>query len=107
MTRREHEPIPVEPARIPRVVPKVAGPQRERHRGCAKREAGMAGIRRLNRIDREDANAIDAELFKLWRRAIHGPESYLIGAAEAATWEPQQAPRVVWRPCVPWSASSP
>jgi hypothetical protein len=69
VTVGEQEPIAVRPNRILRVethdpVPKRVDKRRQRHR-----RAGMPGLRLLDRIDRQRANAIDRQLVQL--RAGH------------------------------------
>ncbi len=67
MAGREHEAVAVEPVRVGRVVlhqPRVeqVRDRRERHGS-----AGMAGVRLLDRVHRERADGVDAELVEVRR----------------------------------------
>ena len=64
VSRRQHESIAVQPIRVGRIVAKVLGPEhvcewRERH-WCA----GMAGVRFLNGVHRENSDRVDAKVFQ-------------------------------------------
>ena len=58
---REHEAVAVEPLRILGVVPQHLVPQGVGHGGGAHRQARMARIRFVDRINRQEADAVDAE----------------------------------------------
>ena len=58
---REHEAIPVEPLGIAGVVAQHLVPEGIGHRRRAHRQAGVAGIGLVDRIDRQEADAVDAE----------------------------------------------
>ena len=49
--RREHEAVAVGPRRVARVVPQMAAPQDVGHRRGAHGQAGMTGVRVLDRVD--------------------------------------------------------
>jgi len=65
---REHEPIAVGPIRVARVEFERAIPERVRHRRGAHGQSGVAGIRLLDHVDREEAQRIDAQLIERRRR---------------------------------------
>ena len=65
MTVGEHEPVAVRPNRVLRIEAHDAVPQRVDERRQRHRRAGMSGLRLLNRIHRQRANAIDRQLVKL------------------------------------------
>ena len=71
MTGRQHEAVPVGPARVPRRVAEMAGPQGVRHRRGAHRCAGVPGVRLLDAIDREGADGVDRELIEAVRGEGH------------------------------------
>ena len=65
----EHEAVAVRPVRIGRVVLQVARPQHVRHGRCAHRQAGMAGVRSLHRVGREEADRVDCQRVEINRAA--------------------------------------
>ena len=54
----QHEPVAVRPARVGGIELVEAGPQRGGDIGHAHRHAGMAGFRRLHRVDRQRADGV-------------------------------------------------
>ena len=58
---RQHEAIPVEPLGILGVVLQHPIPKGVGHGRSAHRQARVAGIRFIDRVDRQEANAVDAE----------------------------------------------
>ena len=62
---RKHEAISIEPERIARVVLEEILENDVPHRRGAEWQTGMTGIRLLNGVDREGANRVDRERFKL------------------------------------------
>jgi hypothetical protein len=65
MTVGEHEPIAVRPDRVFRIEAHDPVPERVDERRQRHRRPGMSGIRLLDRIDRQRANAIDRQLVQL------------------------------------------
>ncbi len=59
---RQNETVPVRPMRIRRVIAQHLLPERVAHRGHAHRRARMARFRLLNRVHRQDTQAVDAKL---------------------------------------------
>ena len=62
VSRREHEPVAVDPLRMSRVVAEVARPQNIGHGGRAHRQSRMSRCRLLDGIDAERADGVDAEI---------------------------------------------
>jgi hypothetical protein len=62
MAGRKHEPVAIEPGRILGVITQEAGPQRVADRSQAHGRAGVAGLRLLDRIDRQGADRVDRQL---------------------------------------------
>src|SRR5690606_739019 len=60
MTGGKDKAVAVKPVRVARVVAHVARPQHVGHDRCTHRQAGMPGVGLLHRIDREEANGVDA-----------------------------------------------
>ena len=58
MAGGQHEPVAVRPARVGGIELVEAGPQRGGDIGHAHRHAGMAGLRRLHRVDGERADGV-------------------------------------------------
>ena len=58
---REHEAVAVEPLGVPGVVLEHLVPQGERHRCTAHGQPRVTGIRFIDRVDRQEADAVDAE----------------------------------------------
>ncbi len=74
--RREHEAVAIEPRGVARVVLEHAHPQRVGH-GCrVERQARVAAIGLLHRIDRQEAQGIDAEPVELLRHDRALPPSW-------------------------------
>jgi len=61
----KNEPVAVEPVGIAGTVFEKARPQCVRHRRAAHRQAGVSAVRFLNRVYREKADGVDAELVEL------------------------------------------
>ena len=66
---REHEPVPVDPLRIRRIVLHQLVVEQISDRSASKRSAGMARLRLLHGIDSEKAECVDGDLvnFVLFR----------------------------------------
>jgi hypothetical protein len=62
VARREDETVAVRPGGVGRVVAQEASPQHVGRRGRAHRQAGMAGVRLLHGVDRQEADGIDGSL---------------------------------------------
>ena len=70
MAGRQHEPVAVGPARVGGVEFVEAGPQHGGDVGHAHRHAGMAGLRRLHRVDGQRADGVrHAPALRSWRAA--------------------------------------
>src|ERR1700757_2957012 len=65
MAGRQDEAVPIGPKRVGGVKTELLLPQAVSYRGHAHRRARMAGLRLLNRIDRQSADRVDAEMVKL------------------------------------------
>ena len=63
--RREHEAVAVRPDRVGGVEAQEALPEHVGDGGERHRRAGMAGVRLLDRVDRERADRVDRELVDL------------------------------------------
>ncbi len=72
VTRREYEAVAVGPLGIPRIVSQVLVPEDVRHRGGAHRQAGMAGVGLLHRVDRQHPDGVDAQLLDGCLGGRHG-----------------------------------
>ena len=81
VTVGEHEAIAVRPDRILRIEAHDPVPERVDERRQRHRRAGMAGLRLLNRIDRQRANAIDRQLIQL--RSGHRSRRIHCGAGDS------------------------
>jgi hypothetical protein len=67
VARRQHEAIAIEPLRRARIVLQVLMPQHVRERGAPERQPWMSGIRLLHGVDRERADGVDREQWKVGR----------------------------------------
>src|SRR6266852_980863 len=65
MTGGKNEAVAIAPLRIGWIVAQKFGPQNESLVGHAHRRSGMARLRFLNAVDRQEADGVDAELFEL------------------------------------------
>ena len=76
---REDKAIAVDPAGVGGIVLEEMRPQDVRHRRGAHRQARMAAVGLLHRVDRKEAQRIDAQLIQIWGR-IHGapPSNYVV-----------------------------
>ncbi len=84
VTGRQDEAVAVGPARVPRRVAEVAGPQGVRHRRGAHRCAGVPGVRLLDAIDREGPDGVDRELIEAVRGEGHSLSPVARGLGGAA-----------------------
>ena len=64
MARREDEAITVGPGRIRRVVAQEPGPQHVGRRSRAHGQAGVAGVRLLHGVHREETDGVDGAFFQ-------------------------------------------
>ncbi len=68
--RGENEAVAIPPAWVLRVVTKKARPKDVSHGSRPHRQPGMTRVRRLDHVDREEAERVDARLIEL--RWLHG-----------------------------------
>jgi len=61
VTGGQHKAVAVEPLGVLGVVAKDLVPQRISHRGAPHRQAGVAGVALVDRVDRQEADAVDTE----------------------------------------------
>jgi hypothetical protein len=70
---REYKPVAIEPLRVPWIVPQESRPQNVSHGGGAHGHARMAGIGVLHGIGGQNADGVDASIFKFsYRFLVHG-----------------------------------
>ena len=65
MAGGQDEPVAIGPRRIGRVMAEEARPQDVRHRRGAHRQTGMAGLRVLHGVGRQEPDRVDAELVEI------------------------------------------
>src|SRR5690348_7675438 len=66
MTGGEQKSIAIFPLRVMRVVTQKARPKHVSHRRSAERQAGMARLGFLDRVECQGTNGVDAQLIEFW-----------------------------------------
>jgi hypothetical protein len=78
VSRRQHEPVAVEPVRVVGAVPHHSRVERERQWGERHRRARMAGVGLLDGVHRERPDRVDCELDAALRTGRHSIPSLVV-----------------------------